>query len=76
MMVYSNRLRTVNGTSPKRTRDKAEGNSVEENVVKNPNVPIWNEITGGMVVGKREEAKRSVPSPPRVITKSTRLLRL
>lgn len=42
-------------------------------MVKKPKVPIWNDITGGIVLGKRDEANNKVPSPPKVITKSTRL---
>lgn len=44
--------------------------------VKKPSVPIWKEITGGTVLGNSKDAKRRVPSPPNVTTKSTRLLRL
>lgn len=47
-----------------------------KNGVKKPSVPMWNEMTGGTVLGKSKDAKRRVPSPPRVTTKSIRLLRL
>jgi hypothetical protein len=41
-----------------------------QNGNKNPSEPIENDNTGGTSFGKREETCSTVPSPPRVITKS------